>query len=203
MAWQLVVNAMASLSGVQQSDGSTIEPLRAKCWWITSLGVIYVLAGLIALSSVALATAATVLVVGIMMLIAGIAEVINAFQVKTWGKFLLWMVHGVLYIVAGFIAFENPLLVAALLTLMLGMVLVVSGVLRIILAFNIKRGMPWAGVAFSGMITVLLGGVILAHWPVSGVYIIGMLLGIDLVFAGTGWVLVGLGLRPHSNASAR
>ena len=137
------------------------------------------------------------------MLIAGIAEVINAFQVKTWGKFLLWMIHGILYIVAGLIAFENPLLVAAVLTFMLGMVLVVSGVLRIILAFNIKRGMPWAGVAFSGMITVLLGGVILAHWPVSSVYILGILLEIDLVFAGTGWVLVGLGLRPHSNASAR
>jgi uncharacterized membrane protein HdeD (DUF308 family) len=165
------------------------------------LGVIYVVTGLIALSSVALATAASVFFVGVMMLIAGVAEVINAFQLKSWGKSLLWGILGMLYIIAGFMTFENPLLAAALLTLLLGAALVASGVLRIVLAFNMKEGMPWAGVAFSGVITILLGGVILAHWPVSSVYILGILLGVDLVFAGSGWILVGLGLKPRVSGS--
>src|ERR1700721_2207471 len=94
---------------------SRLQPLRAKSGWIVALGVIYVIAGFVALGSVILATVATVFVVGIMMLIAGVAEVINAFQIKTWGKFLLWLLLGVLYIVAGFVTFENPLLAAALL----------------------------------------------------------------------------------------
>src|SRR5437588_122479 len=109
---------MTSTSDVQSSTG--VEPLRAKWGWIVALGVIYVIVGLIALGSVIAATAASVLVVGLMMVIAGVADVINAFQIKTWGKFLFWLGLGVLYIVAGFVAFENPLLTAALLTLLLG-----------------------------------------------------------------------------------
>ena len=104
--------------------GSGIEALRAKRGWIITLGIIYVVAGLIALGSVVMATVVSVFVVGIMMLIAGVAEVINAFQVKSWGKFLFWLLLGALYIVAGFVTFENPLLAAALLTLLLGIALV-------------------------------------------------------------------------------
>ena len=71
--------------------GPGVEALRAKWGWIVALGTIYVLVGLIALYSVVMATVASVFVVGIMMLIAGVAEVINAFQVKSWGKFFLWI----------------------------------------------------------------------------------------------------------------
>src|SRR5262245_51046444 len=74
------------------SDVLSLEPLRAKSGWIIALGAIYIIAGIVALGSVVLATVASVFVVGIMMLIAGIAEVISAFQIKTWGKFILWLV---------------------------------------------------------------------------------------------------------------
>jgi uncharacterized membrane protein HdeD (DUF308 family) len=121
--------------------------------------------------------------------------VISAFQVKTWGKFVLWLILGALYIVAGFVTFENPLLAAALLTLLLGASLLVSGIMRIVLAFSMKQGMPWIWVLISGAVTLLLGAMILAHWPVSSLYILGLFLGIDLVFAGAGWIGVGLGLR--------
>jgi uncharacterized membrane protein HdeD (DUF308 family) len=55
-------------------------------------------------------------------------------------------------------------------------------------------GMPWIWVVLSGAITLLLGLIILAHWPVSSLYILGLFLGIDLVFAGAGWIAVGFGL---------
>jgi uncharacterized membrane protein HdeD (DUF308 family) len=186
---------MTSASDAQGHHGMAagVEVLRAKWGWVVALGAVYLLAGLFALYSVATATVASVFVVGIMMIIAGVAEVINAFQLKSWGKFLLWVLLGVLYIVAGFVAFENPLLTAALLTLILGAALVASGIMRIILAFSIREGAPWIGVAFSGVITLLLGLVVLAHWPVSSLYTLGLFLGIDLVFAGVGWI--GMGLR--------
>ena len=81
--------------------GSDTAPLRAKWGWIVALGVVYLLAGFIALGSVAMATVASVLVVGVMMIVAGVAEVVSAFQIKSWGKFLLWVLLGVLYIIAG------------------------------------------------------------------------------------------------------
>jgi uncharacterized membrane protein HdeD (DUF308 family) len=187
---------MTSTTGTPQPYSSSpgLEPLRAKRGWIIALGVVYVIAGLIALGSIVTATIATVFVVGIMMLIAGAAEVFHAFQIKTWGKFLLWLLLGALYIIAGFLTFENPLLAAALLTLLLGVSLIASGIMRIVLAFSMKEGMPWIWVVASGVITVLLGLIILAHWPVSSLYILGLFLGIDLIFAGTGWLAVGFGL---------
>src|SRR6516162_6413163 len=122
--------------------GTDLAPLRAKWGWIVALGVVYVIAGFIALTSVAMATVASVLVVGVMMIVAGIAELINAFQIKTWGKFLVWALLGVLYIVAGFVTFENPLFAAVLLTLILGASLVASGIVRIFLGFSMKHEMP-------------------------------------------------------------
>src|SRR5947209_2971633 len=84
--------AMTNLSvTMPHSPASGIAPLRAKWGWIVALGVVYFIVGLIALGSVVTATAASVLIVGIMMVIAGIAEIVNAFQVKSWGKFLLWL----------------------------------------------------------------------------------------------------------------
>jgi uncharacterized membrane protein HdeD (DUF308 family) len=180
---------------INPQAGSDTAPLRAKWGWIVALGVIYLLAGLVALGSVAMATVASVLVVGLMMIVAGVAEVVSAFQIKSWGKFLLWVLLGALYIIAGFVTFANPLLAAVLLTLILGASLVASGIMRIILAFGMKREAPWIWVALSGGITLLLGLLILARWPVSSLYILGLFLGIDLIMAGAGWIGVGFGLR--------
>jgi uncharacterized membrane protein HdeD (DUF308 family) len=176
-------------------SSSDVAPLRAKSGWIVALGVAFVIAGLVALGSVVMATVASVFIVGVMMMIAGVAEVINAFQFKTWGRFLLWVMLGVLYIVAGFVTLENPLLAAAMLTLVLGVILVASGIMRIVLALGMRKEKPWIWIALSGVITLLLGLLILSRWPVSGLYILGMFLGIDLLFAGAGWIAVGMGLR--------
>jgi uncharacterized membrane protein HdeD (DUF308 family) len=175
--------------------GTDVAPLRAKWGWIVALGVVYVVAGFVALGSVMAATVASVLVVGVMMIIAGVFELFSAFQIKSWGKFLVWALLGLLYIVAGFLTFDNPLLAAVLLTLLLGASLLASGVVRIFLAFSMKRESPWIWVALSGFITLLLGVIILARWPVNSVYILGLFLGIDLIMAGAGWIGLGLGLH--------
>ena len=175
-----------------------LEPLRAKWGWIAALGAVYMIAGFVALGSVVTATVVSVFVVGIMMLVAGVAEVLNAFQVKTWGNFVLWVLLGALYIIAGFVTLENPVLAAAVLTLVLSIALIASGVTRIILAFSMKEGVIL--IVLSGVITLVLGIVILAHWPVSSLYILGLFLGVDLLFAGAGWIGLGLGLRRRGMA---
>ncbi|WP_454649294.1 HdeD family acid-resistance protein [Bradyrhizobium liaoningense] len=185
----------ASDTSHQASLGSGIAALHAKWGWIVALGVVYLIAGFVALGSVVMATVASVIVVGAMMIVAGVAEVIGAFQVKSWGKFLIWALLGVLYIVAGFLTFENPLFAAVLLTLFLGASLIASGAVRLFLAFSMKRESPWVWVALSGAITLLLGLLIVARWPVNSVYILGLFLGIDLIMAGAGWISLGFGLK--------
>ena len=183
----------ASALGLGPAAG--LAPLKGKWGWIVALGVVYLVAGVIALGSVVMATVATVYVVGIMMIIAGVFEVIHSFQIKTWGRFLFWLLLGVLYIIAGFTAFDNPLLTAVWLTLILGAALVASGIMRVFLGFNMKGGTPWGWVVASGLITLLLGIIILVHWPVSSLYVLGIFLGVDLVFAGASWIGLGFGLR--------
>lgn len=158
----------------------------------------YLIAGFVARGSVVMATVASVLVVGAMMIVAGVAQVFNAFQIKSWGKFLIWALLGVLYIVAGFVTFENPIFGAVFLTLILGASLVASGIVRIVLAFNMKAESPWIWVAVSAVITLLLGLLILARWPISSVYVLGVFLGVDLVMAGISWIGVGFGLAACS-----
>jgi uncharacterized membrane protein HdeD (DUF308 family) len=188
---------MTDTPGAMRTVGAENElaPLRAKWGWIVALGVVYLCAGLFALGSVTTATVASVWLVGVMMIIAGVAEVINAFQVQGWGKFLLWVLLGALYIVAGFVTFQNPLLAAAVLTLLLGFSLIASGILRVFLGFSMKRETPWIWVVLSGVVTLALGALIVARWPVSSLFILGLFLGIDLVVAGTSWIVLGLGLR--------
>ena len=186
---------MANFTSASLGPTPSLAPLHAKWGWIVALGVVYLVAEIIALGYVFSATVASVLVVGVMMFIAGVAEVINAFQVQTWGRFLFWLILGILYILAGFFAWENPFLTAVWLTLFLGAALVASGILRIFLAFNMKAHSPWVWVVVSGAITLLLGLIILVHWPFSAVYTLGIFLGVDLVFAGASWIGIGMALR--------
>jgi uncharacterized membrane protein HdeD (DUF308 family) len=186
-----------TITSSAQASRARIElaPLRSKWGWILALGIVYVIVGFIALGSIVTATAASVFIVGIMMVIAGVAEVINAFQIKTWGKFVLWLILGALYILAGFMTIQNPLLAAAFLTLLLGGTLAISGIMRVILAFSMKEGTTWIWPVLSGAVTLLLGIIILYRWPVSSLYVLGLFLGIDLVIAGASWISVSLSLR--------
>ena len=181
--------------GRDSSLGSGIAALHAKWGWIVAMGAVYLIAGFVALGSVVMATVASVLVVGVMMIVAGAVEIIGAFQMKSWGKFLVWALLGVLYVIAGFLTFDNPVLAAVLLTLFLGVSLIASGAVRLFLAFSMKRESPWVWVALSGAITLLLGLLIVARWPVNSVYILGLFLGIDLIMAGAGWVSLGFALK--------
>jgi len=172
-----------------------IRALRAKWGWIVAFGVVSMIAGVIALGSVVMATESAVFIVGIMMLVVGAFEIFTAFGARGWGRFLLWLLLGALYVFAGFICLQNPFQAAVWLTLMLGIALMVGGLVRIFLATQMKQGAPWGWVVFSGILSFLLGLMIVAKWPASSFYTLGIFLGIDLIFIGSGWLSIGLALR--------
>jgi len=174
---------------------SAIHTLRKNWGWVVALGVFFIVAGCIALGSVILSTVVTVYYIGFLMLVAGVFELVAAFQMKTWSRFFLWLLLAALYAVAGVLTISNPLLAASVLTLWLGAALIATGIMRIVVAFQLQEGAPWGWLAFSGVITILLGGVILFQWPVSSLYVLGVFLGVDLVFAGVSWTMFGLALR--------
>ena len=187
---------MSTNTPLPPSLAEGIKVLRGKWGWIVALGVVFLIAGFIALGSAVAATASAVMIIGIMMIMGGAAEIVAAFSVKGWGKFAVWMLLGLLYVGAGIIALMNPFAAATILTLMLGAALVAGGVLRIFLAFSMKSaGKPWGWVVVSGLVTLLLGAMIIAQWPASSFFVLGIFLGIDLIFIGAGWVTMGLALK--------
>jgi uncharacterized membrane protein HdeD (DUF308 family) len=182
---------MAFASDVRTAPGE----FRSRWGWFVALGILMIVAGFIALMSVFLATVVSVLFVGWMMIFSGVVEIVHGFQMKQWGRFFLWMIIGALYVLGGVFAIMNPVLASAYLTLVLGVFLIVAGVIRIVLAMQMRSGSSWAWVALSGVVTLLLGAIIVMHWPVSSLYTLGLFLGIDLVIAGVSWLTAGLAFR--------
>ncbi len=187
---------------VFQSKIGGAGPLHEKWGWMVAFGAFLALAGLVALGSVVGSTIATVLVVGVAMIVSGLVEIAYAFAVRSWSKFFLWILIGLLYVVGGVAAVENPLLAAGFLTLLLGAGLVASGLVRTFLAFQLPKQAPWIVVALSGGVTLLLGAVILAQWPVSSLWVLGTFLGVDLIFAGATWMGFGFSLKRAQGGQA-
>jgi len=173
----------------------SLEATRAKWGWFVALGVLLLIFGGIAFGNLFIATVASVYVVGSLMLAAGIVEIAHAFGVKTWSRFFYWLLNGLVYAIAGFLAFYNPLLASAILTFLLAVALVASGLLRAWVGFSQQSQTGWGWVAASGVVTALAGLVIAMGWPVNSLWVLGMFLAIDLIFQGWSLIAVGLALK--------
>src|SRR5690606_34212725 len=125
--------------------------------WFLAVGLILVVLGLIAAYHVLTATLISVVTIGILILIGGIGQLIQAWRIKQAGSFLLWSVSGLLYTAAGLVAIINPVAGAAMLTLLLGATLIGAGALRLWLWFNNRGQAGWPWIAFSGVITLATG----------------------------------------------
>ena len=127
--------------------------LRSKWGWFIALGVALLFMGAFAFANLFTATVASVYLLGIVMIVAGFAQIINAFQVRRWGGFLFWFLSGLLYGAAGFFALYNPVLAASTLTLFLAVMLIASGVMRIwssLQALRMRLTSNWSGWPLSG-----------------------------------------------------
>ena len=192
---------MSNLSNVGTSPhslGEAIERLRGKWAAITAFGVLLVVLGFAALFFSLIATIVTVTLNGVLFLIAGAAEVGIGMHSRTWGRFFLWVIGGLLYIAIGLLCIVNPILASVALTLVLGAALIAAGLVRAFLAFQLPADQPRALVFLAAAVTILLGLIIVSHWPLDSIYVLGTLLGVDLLFHGVGWVNFGVGLRPQA-----
>jgi uncharacterized membrane protein HdeD (DUF308 family) len=180
------------------SLGEAIERLRGKWAAITAFGVLLVVLGVAALFFSLIATIATVTLNGVLFLIAGGAEIGIGMHSREWGRFFLWVVGGLVYIAAGVLCIVNPVLASVALTLLLGAGLIAAGVVRAFLATQLPPDHPRALIFLAAGITILLGLIIVSHWPLDSVYVLGTLLGVDLLFHGVGWVSFGMGLHARA-----
>jgi uncharacterized membrane protein HdeD (DUF308 family) len=178
---------MTTHQSVTSSKTATSTP---PAWVRVLLGVVLILAGIFILGDVALATIISTMFIGYTAIVAGAFEIIHAFWTKGWGGFIWQIVLGILYIAFGWMVVSQPVSGALVLTWVLGLVLVASGLVRIVWGLQHWRGPGWLMV-LSGAFGCLAGLVILAGWPLTGLWVIGLLLGIDLISHGVGWLTYG------------
>ena len=174
---------------------SVTAELRSHWGWFVALGVVLLVLGFIAFGHLVIATVASVFYLGALMVIGAVAQIIHAFRVKRWGGFFFWLLSGLLYGAAGVLAFYNPALVAAALTLVLAVALIASGILRVWSGFRLRPEPGWGWLLASGVITTLAGIVVAIGWPVNTLWLLGLVLAIDLTFQGVGAIAFGLALK--------
>jgi uncharacterized membrane protein HdeD (DUF308 family) len=107
------------------------------------------------------------------------------------------LVAAVLFGVTGFLIVTRPVLSAEVATMLMAVFFLVSGLFQLV--GSIWVTLPgWGWQAVDGIITVVLGILVLAQWPASGLWVIGLFIGIDLIFYGAAWIGLALGLRAGS-----
>ena len=173
------------------------DPKQLHDHWkgLVTFGVVSALLGLVALGLTVSATLASVLMIGVFMIVAGVVELAIGFRMRSWRRFLVWEVAGIVYVLAGGFAVLQPEVASVVITLLLGAGLVATGLLRIVFGFQVGASPSRSMLFLSGTVTALLGLVIVLGWPANSAFILGTLLGIDLLFNGVAWTMFGLRAR--------
>ena len=172
-------------------DAGTSTALSGPPTWVrVLLGIVLILGGIFVLGDVALATLISTLLIGYTAIVVGAFEIVHAFWTKGWGGFIWQLLLGALYIVFGLMVVRQPASGALILTFVLGLVLLASGVVRIIVGVRQWRDTGWIMVV-SGLFGIAAGLIILSGWPTSGIWVLGLLLGIDLISHGIAWLTYG------------
>ena len=174
--------------------GHELGAVRKHWWWFLLLGIFLVVLGTIALSAAPFVTLVSVNVLGFLLLGAGIVQIVSSFWAGRWSGLLLHLLVGILYVVTGFLIVDKPIEAEFSLTYLIALFLLVAGLFRIVASLLIQFH-DWGWVLLNGIITLILGLMILRQFPSSGLWVIGMFVGIDMLFNGWTWIMLSIGLR--------
>jgi len=167
--------------------------------WSIVLGVLMIVAGVIAMLEPELSGLVITLVIGWSAIFNGVAQIVYAFRTHGGLHIALEVVLGIIYIIAGLYLLLFPGVGLLTLTLILACFLLVYGVFALALAFRMKPLKGWGWVLTDAIVTILLGVLVWVHWPNGSMVIIGTLFGISIFISGITRLMVSLALK---NAAA-
>jgi uncharacterized membrane protein HdeD (DUF308 family) len=175
-----------------EQERKTLEYVRQHRTLFTAVGVALILLGIVATASSAMVTFASMLFLSGVLLAGGIIRLVSAFSAREWTGSLLLALSGLLYIVAGVITFRHPIEAALALTLLFAALFLGVGLFRATTALW-YRFPNWGWIALGGAVSIALGLMLWNAWPASGLWFIGLCIGIDLIVEGAGWIMLALG----------
>ena len=171
-----------------------LDALRGNWFWFVLLGVALIVLGTVALGSVVVTSLAAAVAIGVLLLLAGVAECVGAFWCRGWSGFFLELLSGVLSIVVGLLFLRAPVGALASLTLLVACFLMAGGLFKIVGALS-YRFAAWGWTLAGGVVDLVLGVMIWQELPASALWVIGLFVGVNLIFRGFNWVALGVALR--------
>jgi uncharacterized membrane protein HdeD (DUF308 family) len=171
-----------------------LQSLRRNWFWFILLGILLIIVGMVAITYPLAATVATVRVLGYLLLFSGIMEIVSGIWTRRWGGFFAHLLCGLLYLFVGTIFLERTFTAAGGLTLLLAMFFFAAGVFRVVVAVG-QRFSGWGWMVLSGVISILLALLIWQDFFTAAFELVGILVGIELIFNGWSWVMLGLGVK--------
>jgi uncharacterized membrane protein HdeD (DUF308 family) len=178
-----------------------LHPLRDQWWCFLLLGIALVVLGSICIVEPLVPSLASVVFLGFLLVAAGMIQIVSSFWAGKWSGMLLHILIGVLYVVVGYMVVDAPALSLLLLTKFVAIFLIIGGAFRIVTAL-VVRFQDWGWVLLNGGVTLFLGVVINRQLPEAALWVIGLFLGIEMIFNGWAWIMMALGLRAFSKALA-
>ena len=171
-----------------------VHDLHANWGWILTFGCLLVLAGMLAIMYSVAATLVSVLVLGWMLIFSGVVEGVYVLRHRERGHVLLYVLEALLAIIVGALLLQSPARGAIVITMLLATYFLIAGVFRIVGAFVLHMPHRYWLLA-SGVINIALGIIVWGGWPVSGLWVLGLLIGVNMLFSGWARIMLALALR--------
>ena len=171
--------------------------LRIRWCWFFSFGILLVICGTAAIVFPAITfitSLASMVVLGVCLMLSGLATIVTSLWAGKSSRMLVGLLVGILYIVAGFVITGTPLQSAVMMTAFIAAMFMVVGAFRTVAAL-VMRFPHWGWALLNGLVTFLCGAIIYRHFPQTAVWVIGLLIGLEMLFHGWAWIMLSLAIK--------
>jgi uncharacterized membrane protein HdeD (DUF308 family) len=175
--------------------GNLVSEVKSRAGWGIFLGILTAALGVLLIAYPLAAATITAILIGSILVIAGVLDIALALRAHTGGSFAGRLLLGIIYGVGGLLLLFNPLWGVGVLTVVLGVMLFFEAGVATWLAFSMRPASGWGWLLFDAVITALLGWLILAHWPSSAIWAIGTLVGVAVLMRGITRIALSARLR--------
>lgn len=183
------------MTAVTDIYAAGLEHVKKSWTWFLAVGILLTLLGVVCIGKAQTATTFSILALGWILAISGVAWLVSAFYAFSWHGFFLFLLNAIIRGVTGYLLIRHPDAGAAGVTMLLAAVFIVGGIFRGAMASTL-RFPRWGWTVFSGLVAFVLGIYLLSTWPAASTYFIGVLIGVDLIFDGA--ALIGFAAAIHS-----
>ena len=170
--------------------------------WVIVWGILLIVTGVVAIMQPAVAALAFELLLGWLLVFAGVVEIVYALQERGKEGFRFKILSAILTLLLGILLLMKPGVGIASIALLIGALLLAHGVASVMLALKLKPRSGWGWVMFDGVLSIVIALLIAIGWPSSSVGFVGTLIGIVLMYGGVWRIMLGRALRSGALATA-